>query len=61
MVQKDLDQFIEKLVSFVLYARRFAMKYQYNAANITDMDETPVWANIGSATTVENSGKKQMA
>ena len=47
MAQKDPDQFIDKLVSFVLHVRRLAMKNPYDAVDIIAMDETPsgkIWS-----------------
>ena len=39
--QKDLDQLIDKLVTFVLHVCRLAMKHPYDATNIIAMDEPP--------------------
>ena len=39
--QKDLDQLIDKLVTFVLHVCRLAMKHPYVATNIIAMDEPP--------------------
>ena len=48
---------IRILVSFVLHVRRFAMKYQYNAVDIMEMQENRVWTDMVSFITVEDSSK----
>lgn len=58
IAQKDPDQLIDKLVAFVLHVRRLSMKHPYKAADIIAMDETPVWADMVSSTTVDGLGKK---
>ena len=37
------------------------MIHRYDAANIIAMDETPVWAYMAFATTVDDTGKKNAA
>ena len=61
MAQKDPDQLIDKLVAFVLHVRRVSMKHLYDAADIIAMDETPVWSDMVSETTVDATGKKLSA
>ena len=56
MAQKD--PVIDKLVAFVLHLRRIAMKHPFKASNIIAMDETPIWADVVSDTTVDVTGKK---
>ena len=56
--QIDPDQFIDKLASFVLHVRRLAMKHPYDAADITARDENPVWVDMVSATTVDDTIQK---
>lgn len=58
IAQKDPDKLIDKLVSFVLQVRRLSLKYNYQAADIIAMDETPVWADMVSETTVDVTGTK---
>ena len=61
VAQKDPGKLIDKLVSFVLHVRRrLAVKHPYDAADVIAMDETPVWADMVSATTVDDTGKKKM-
>ena len=58
ITQKDPDQVIDKLVAFVLHVRRIAMKYPFKASDIIAMDETPIWADMVSDTTVDVTRKK---
>ena len=58
MTQKDPDQVIDKLVVFVLNVRRIAMKHPFKASDIIAMDESPIWADMVSDTTVDVTGKK---
>ena len=55
VAQKDPSKFINKLVSYIINARRFAAKYNYLPGNIIAMDETPVWADMVSDTTVDKT------
>ena len=59
MAQKNPDLLIDKLVSFVLQVRRLVMKQPYDAADIIATDETPVWADMASATTVDDTHRKK--
>jgi len=58
VAQKDPSRLIDKLVSYILYARRFAAKYNYSQSNIIAMDETPVWMDMVSDTTVDKTGSR---
>ena len=58
MAQKNPDQLINKLVAFVLHVCLVSMKHSYDAANIIAMDETPIWSDMVSETTVDATGKK---
>ena len=55
VARKYSDQLIDQLESFVLHVCCFAMKQPYDAAYIIAIDESPVWADTISATTVEDS------
>ena len=55
---KDLDKLIAKLVSYIIHVRRVQEKQKYELAQIIVMDETPVWSNLVSATTINATGKK---
>ena len=43
---------------YVLQVRRMQEKNQYSANNIIAMDETPVWSDMVSQTTVNRVGKR---
>ena len=58
VAQKDPSKLIDKLVSYIINARRFAAKYNYFPGNIIAMDETPVWADMVSDTTVDKTGAR---
>ena len=58
VAQKDPSKLIDKLVSYILHARRYASKYNYLPSNIIAMDETPVWSDMISDTTVHKTGDK---
>ena len=58
VAQKDPSRLIDKLVSYIFYARRFAAKYNYSQSNIIAMDETPVWMDMVSDTTVDKTGSR---
>ena len=58
VAQKDPDLLIAKIVSYILHVRRFRMKYSYQPADIIAFDETPIWADMVSDTTVDVVGKK---
>ena len=57
--QKELDQLIDKLVTFVLHVCRLAMKHPYDVANTIAMDEALVLVDMVSATTVDDAGKRK--
>ena len=49
-IQKDPKHLTDKIVSYVNQVRRVS---PYKLANITDVDETAVWANMVAETTIE--------
>ena len=53
--QKDRSYLIDRLVSFAMHARRFQRQYNFASHNI---DETAVWNDMVSETTVEATGAK---
>ena len=57
--QKTPEKIIEKLVSYILYIRRMKKK-QYDLSQIIAMDETAVWHDMLSNTTVTNKGAKSV-
>ena len=58
MAQQDPETMVAKLVSYIIQVRRLQIKHNYAPCNIIAMDETPVWCNMISETTVDKSGKK---
>ena len=58
VAQKDPDLLIAKIVSYILRIRRLRIKYSNQPANIIAFDETPVWADMVSETTVDVAEKK---
>ena len=58
VAQKDPDRLIGKLVSYVLQVRRLSEKNNYAPSQIIAMDETPVWSDMVSETTIDSIGKK---
>ena len=60
-IQKDPEHLTDKLVSYVVHVRRMCKKNSYDPANVIAMDETAVWADMVAETTVEKTGKKEIA
>lgn len=51
---------VGKLVSYVIQVRRLQEKHKYRASDIIAMDETPVWCDMISETTIDATGKKSI-
>ena len=51
---------IGKLVGYVMHLRRLNKHFQFNNSSIIAMDETPVWSDMVSTTTVDKSGTKDV-
>ena len=58
IAQKDPDRLVAKVVSYVLQERRMQAQNGYSPCNIIAMDETPVWSDMVSETTVDTTGKR---
>ena len=58
--QQDPERLIYKLISYIFYARRLLIKFKYQPSNIIAMDETPVWNDMVSNTTVDKQGAKSV-
>ena len=58
VAKKDPDRLVAKIISYVLHVRRLQSKNNYSPCNIIAMDETPVWSDMVSETTVDTTGKK---
>ena len=61
VAQKDPDLLIAKIVSYILHVRRLRIKYSCQPSDIIAFDETPVWADMVSNTTVDVVGKKTVS
>ena len=59
-VQKDPSYLIDWLVSFIMHAHRLQHQYNFTPHNIVVMDETAVWNDMVSKTTVEATGPKNV-
>ena len=57
--QKDPSHVINKTVAYLLQAHRLSDKFKYNPASIIAMDETAVWADTTTSTTVETTGNNR--
>ena len=58
IAQQDPERMIAKLVSYVIQVRRLQKKHEYSPSDIIAMDETPVWCDMVSETTIDATGKK---
>ena len=58
--QKDPEQLIEKLVSYIIQVRRLTTKFKYAELNIIAMDEKPIWSDMISETTIDITGKSEI-
>lgn len=58
--QKDLDRLIDKLIAYILEIRRQRNRSSYSHSDISAMDETAVWQDMLSSTTVDNVGEKSI-
>ena len=58
VAEKDPSRLIDKLVSSILHIRLSAAKYNYSPVNIIAMDDTFVWSDMVSDTTVDKTGAR---
>ncbi len=54
--QKNPNQLVDKLCAFILKVRRLRRRMNYELRNIFAMDETAIWSDMVSNTTVEKRG-----
>ena len=54
--QKDPEWLIDKLILYILHACRLSIKYKYPPSSIIAMDETSVWNDMMSNTTIDKQG-----
>ena len=57
--QKDPAEMIERIVGFVMHLRRLEKQYDFKECDIIAMDETPVWSDMVSNTTVEKNWRQR--
>ena len=55
---KDPSLLIDKIVAYILHVRRLNRLFSYGESQIIAMDETPVWADMITGTTVEKAGNE---
>ena len=58
--QKFTSYMIDRIVAFVMHFRRIQKPFNFHNANIIGMDETSVWNDMISNTTVEKTGSKEI-
>ena len=58
--QKDPERLIDKLIAYILQVRRQRNRLSYSHSDIIAMDETAVWQDMLSSTTVDNVGEKSI-
>ena len=58
--QKDPSYLIDWVVSFAMHAHRLQHQYNFAPRNIVAMDETAVWNDMVSETTVEAISAKDV-
>ena len=58
--QKDPNTMVDKLVMYVFQNPRLQRKFSYQAGSIIAIDETTIWADMLSGTTVDRTGKKDI-
>ena len=51
---------IGKLVGYIMHVRRLNKQFQFPNSSILAMDETPVWNDMVSSTTVDKTGSKDV-
>ena len=60
-IPKGSQKLIDKLIAYVLQARRLRVKFSYSDSDIIAMDETAVWQDMLSNTTVDSIGHNTIA
>ena len=51
---------MDKLMLYILHACRLSIKYKYSPSSIIVMDETSVWNDMVSNTTIDMQGTKSV-
>ena len=60
VAQKDPSQMVNKIISYLLRIRRLTRQFSYDPGCIIAMDETAVWSDMISETTVDRIGLKDI-
>ena len=58
--KKDPDRLIDKLIAYILQVRRQQSRHSYNHNDIIAMDDTAVWKDMLSSTTVDKVGENSI-
>ena len=59
--QKDPNHLIDKLVMYLLQVRKLFRLQAYHPSNVISMDETSIWVDMLSETTVDRLGSKTVS
>ena len=58
--QKDPAYMVDRIVAYVMHVRRLQKQFSFHDTDIIAMDETPVWNDMVSNTTVEKTGSQEV-
>ena len=58
--QKDLSYIIDRIAAYVMHVRRLQKQFSFDDTNIIAMDETAVWNDMVSNTTVQKTDSKEV-
>ena len=58
--QKDPSFIIDKIVAYILHVQRIQREFEYEPGNIIAMDETLIWNDMVSTTTVNATWKRDV-
>ena len=58
--QQDPELLIDKLILYILHVCRLSIKYKYPPSSIITMDQTSVWNDMVSNTTIDKQGAKSV-
>ena len=58
--QKDPAYMVDRIVAYVMHVRRLQKQFSFHDTDIIAMDETPVWNDMVSNTTVGKTGSQEV-
>ena len=58
--QQDAERLIDNLILYILHARSLLIEYKYPPSSIIAIDETSVWNDMVSNTTIDKQGAKSV-